>query len=90
MTTLTRRKPVLWILVDLVATLILLGGFFKLFEMEIPFISDIFRSFPASLLLGVGGIMLVVSMLMFILPVIKADKANNTDTVSAAVERSKR
>lgn len=90
MATLTRRKPFAWILVDLIGTLILLGGLLKTFKMEIPVISDFFRDYPANLLITVGAILMVVSFVMFILPVIKGHKTNDQDDSSGASERTKR
>lgn len=90
MSKLTRRKPFAWIVVDLIATLILLGGLLKTFKMEIPVISDLVRDFPANLLIITGAILMLGSFVMFILPVIKANRANNTEASSSAIERSKR
>ncbi len=87
MTQLTRRKPLYWILFDLIGTLLLLAGMFKLVDLEIPYISDFFRDFSSNLLLTVGGVIIVTSFLLFIIPVIKANKEKPADT---AVNRSKR
>lgn len=87
MTQLGKRKPLYWLLIDFIATLILLAGLFKLVDLDIPYISDLFREFSTTLLLTVGAIITIVSMSMFLIPIIKANKEKQAST---AVERTKR
>jgi len=82
-----KRKPLYWILIDLIATLLLLAGIFKLVELDIPYVTAFFRPFPANVLITTGAIISIVSMLMFLIPIIKANKAKQ---VTATVERTNR
>jgi len=91
MSSLTRRKPVLWILVDLVGTACLLFAGFKFFEVDVPYVSDFIEPIPVTLLASAGIILTVASMVLFLVPVIKAsNKTNENNKPSKAVERSKR
>ena len=93
--TLTKRKPILWILIDLIGTLLILAGSFKWVNLEIPYLSDLSRPFSAGMLIALGVGIMIISMLLFLVPIIKAkrDEQKNLETrniIDAAVERSKR
>ncbi len=87
MNQLAKRKPIYWILTDLLGTLLVLAGMFQLFGLEIPYISDFFRAFSTGLLLTTGGIILIVSMLLFLIPLIRGSKQKPAPTT---VKRTKR
>ena len=89
------RKTILWILIDLLTMLLFLAGGFQLLQLEIPYISDLARPFPAFMLIALGIGISILSSILFILRVKKAknnnSEASNTDTgTPSAVERSKR
>ena len=90
MTDIKKRKPILWLLIDLIGTLFLLAGMFKFLDFEVPFISDFFRPFSTTLLISVGVIITIASMALFILPIIKANKNQNQTDSSSAVDRTNR
>jgi len=86
-----KRKPVLWLLIDFFATLLLLAGIFKYMDFEIPYISDLTRPFPASMLIAFGIGITIFSMLLFLVPNIKAKQTNTDENkTKPAVERTKR
>jgi len=91
MNQLKKRKPVLWLLIDFFATLLLLAGIFKYMDFEIPYISDLSRPFPASMLIAFGIGITIFSMLLFLVPIIKAKHTDNEENeTNPAVERTKR
>lgn len=90
MNQLKKRKPILWLLIDFFATLMLLAGIFKYMNFEIPYISDLSRPFSAIMLIAFGVGITILSMLLFLIPVLKANNAAKDDNNSPAVERTKR
>jgi len=92
---LKKRKPLLWLLIDFIATFFLLAGIFKIVDFEVPYISDIFRPYSAILLISVGIVVTIASMLLFIVPIIKANKTKATNIAderasNQTIERTKR
>ena len=95
MSQLAKRKPIFWILIDLLGTLLILAGSFKWVNLEIPYLSDLSRPFPTAMLIALGAGIMIFSMLLFLVPIFKAkrDEQKNVETrsiIDTAVDRSKR
>ena len=91
MTTLTRRKPLLWILFDFIGTALLIGGSFKYYEFDVPFISDFFAPFSVSLLISIGATIMLTSMILFFVPVLRSrHHTTDDDSSSNTVQRGER
>ena len=91
MNQLKKRKPILWLLIDLLGTLLIIAGSFKFVNLEIPYISDLSRPFPAAMLVAFGVGIMIFSMLLFLVPIIKAKQNDNEENeMNSAVERTKR
>jgi len=93
-----KRKPLLWILIDIVGSVLLLAGILKLTDIKVPLISEFFKNFPASLLISFGIGISVFSVLLFIASTRR--QQDSTDTINSdssadkpikpTVERTKR
>jgi len=93
-----KRKPLLWILIDLVGSVLLLAGILKLVDIKVPFISDLFKNYPASLLISFGIGISIFSMLLLLAST--RHPQDSTDTINTepspdkpikpAAERTKR